>query len=120
MSTKGNARSFFVNIFIKKEADEFVAHCLELDLVATARTDKQVRSDIIDIVMAHIDYALYNDNLENMFHPAPKEIWEEFYACKQAFEQRRRFQSAFKHAEGHSFPDWIIANMNEPQRSCHT
>jgi hypothetical protein len=51
-----------------------------MDIVATAESFKQVKKDIIDLIKAQIDYAFSHDNLEHLFHPAPKEVWEEFWA----------------------------------------
>lgn len=74
--------SFAVNVLVKKEGDSWTAHCLELDIVASANTAEEARQDMIDLVVEQIKYALSNDNMENLFFPAPKEVWEEFFACK--------------------------------------
>jgi hypothetical protein len=77
-----NVGSITLNIMIKKEGKEFIAHCLELDIVATAKTKKSVIDDMISLITAQIEYAFLNDNLAYLFRPAPSEIWEEFYSCK--------------------------------------
>ena len=69
--------SFSFRVVIRREPDGWVAHCLELNLVTVAETDKEVESDIIDVISAHVRYALENDNLEYMYHPAPLNIWKE-------------------------------------------
>jgi len=72
---------FSFKVLIKKEADAWVAHCLELNLVTVAETAKQVEADMIDVIIAHVRYALENDNLAYMSHPAPAEVWNDFFKC---------------------------------------
>lgn len=72
---------FSFRVLIKKEPDAWVAHCLELNLVTVAETAKQVEADLIDVIIAHVRYALENDNLAYMSHPAPSEVWKDFFKC---------------------------------------
>lgn len=113
--------SISVNILIKKENGEFVAHCLELDIVAVADTKANVQREVITLICAQVDYAFSNDNLDNLFHPAPTEVWSEFFACKEAQERRYKLESGFKKAaESHNtvLPPWLIANTCEGNL-CH-
>ena len=71
------------NILIKFEENLYIAHCLELDIVTTGRTMDQTQKDVITLICAQVDYAFSNDNLENLYHPAQKDVWEEFYTCKE-------------------------------------
>lgn len=73
--------SITFNILIKKEEDYFIAHCLELDIVATADTVEEVKEDILSLMKAQIEYAFFNDNMDNLYHSAPQEVWNEFYSC---------------------------------------
>ena len=70
---------FTTNILIKKEDGAFVAHCLELDIVAVGETLDQAKKDIVDLVAAQIDYAFANANMENLFYSAPPEVWGHFF-----------------------------------------
>ena len=72
-------RRFTVNVLIKKEGDLWIGHCLELDITATSSAIDDLKSDIKDLIVAQIDYAFSNDNLDYLFHPAPSDIWKEFY-----------------------------------------
>ncbi len=78
--------NFSFKVLIKKESDAWVAHCLELNLVAVAETIEQVEADIIDIITAHVRFALENDNLEYMAHSAPPEVWKDFFKCSDREE----------------------------------
>ena len=72
------------NILIKEEEDTCIAHCLELDIVATSRTIECVEADIMSLITAQIEYAFENNNLENLYHPAPPEVWKEYFSCTTA------------------------------------
>ena len=109
------------NILIKEEDNLFIAHCLELDIVATAKSFEEARKDIIALVCAQVDYAFSNDNLENLYHPAPKELWKEFFACKKSLEKRYKLDSFFKkdRSQESFVPPWIIANTCQMEKACH-
>ncbi len=113
--------SMIFNILIKEEDELFVAHCLELDIVATAKSLKEVGKDIIPLVCAQVDYAFINDNLENLYHPAPKEVWKQFFACKKRFEKRYRLEPSFKKdiSQEVFVPPWIIANTCQMEKASH-
>ena len=78
--------SFTVNILIKKEKGLFVAHCLELDIVATGKTPTEAQKEIISLVCTQVDYAFSNNNLDHLYHPAPPRVWAEFFSCKEQLE----------------------------------
>lgn len=118
-SSKGLAMTF--NVLIKEEDDVYVAHCLELDIVATSNTEDQVEKDIISLITAQVSYAFSNDNLENLYHSAPPEIWAEFFSCKDQREERHKTESFFKKEppSGSIIPPWIITNTCRSPRLCH-
>jgi hypothetical protein len=109
------------NILIKEDEDMFIAHCLELDIVATADSVKQAQKDIIALVCAQVDFAFSNNNLDNLYHPAPVEIWKEFFACKEQVEKRYKLDAVFeKDSSKEVFvPPWIIAKTCQAQRPRH-
>ena len=114
--------SMSVNILIKKDDDIFVAHCLELDIVATGETFTQASKDIVALICAQIDYAFGNDNLENLYHPAPKEVWAEFYKCRERTEKRHLIDATFAEKEngGSTFvPPWIITKICGDMNHCN-
>lgn len=118
---KNKDTSISVNILIKKEDDAFIAHCLELDIVAVADTADDAQREIISLVCAQVDYAFSNNNLDNLYHPAPAEIWSEFFACKKAKERKYKLESGFQKAakEHHSIlPPWLISKTCEGNL-CH-
>jgi len=107
-----------VNVLIKKEAEMWVAHCLELDIVATAPTEQEVEADILDLISAQVDYAFSHGNLDHLFHPAPAQVWEEFYRCTDPDEKPVKVESSFR-GEGSDFvPPWIIARTCRLSAAC--
>jgi hypothetical protein len=46
--------AFKFRILIRKEEDLWVAHCLELDLVAAALTEKEVEEDIVAVITEQV------------------------------------------------------------------
>lgn len=87
--------SFTVNVLTKKEDGMYVAHCLELDIVAVGSTLDEAQKEIVSTVCAQIDYAFSNDNLQNLYHPAPPEAWQEFYKCKEQIERKYPIRHEF-------------------------
>lgn len=79
--------SFTFKILIKKQGDLWVAHCLELDLVTAASTKEEVEKDIFSVISEQVRYCIVNDNMENLFRSAPKEVWDEFRACEEHKDQ---------------------------------
>ena len=71
--------SMVFNILAKKEGESWIAHCLELDIVATAQSLETVKGEMKDLILAQVDYAFSNDNLENLYRPAPAEVWKAFF-----------------------------------------
>ena len=101
---------------VKKEGNEYVAHCLELDIVTTAPDLNQIHDDMADLIIAQINYAFSNDNLDNLFHPAPSEVWQEFFKCKAGVPKRRELKS--KPGLQNMVPPWIIANTCVSDSNC--
>ena len=97
------------------ENDIFVAHCLELDLVATATSDDDAEKNIIDIILTHVTYAFETNNLENMYSPAPPEIWRRYFEQKaEAKSNRNRIIPTKKKKNKNIFiPPAVITNISE-------
>lgn len=64
-----------LDIVFYREDDMFVAHCLQLDIVAQAHTISQAECDIEDLIIAHTMYTIENDDWDNYFKPAPPMYW---------------------------------------------
>ena len=95
--------SMIFNVIIKKEDNLFIAHCLELDIVATGKIQKDVEKDMGELIVAQVDYAFSNDNLEHLYKPAPKEVWEDFYKCKGHKEKKHQLRTRPKKSARKAF-----------------
>ena len=115
--TKGSGMTF--NVLVSKEERVYVAHCLELDIVTTGTRIKDVKKEMGELIVAQVDYAFSNDNLENLFRPAPANVWKIFYSCKEQTEKRIKLESAFKNEINEFVPPWIIAKTCTTDKLCH-
>ncbi len=71
-----------LNVLIYHEEGEWVAHCLQMDLVATANSNREVEDNIIDLIKCQVIFAFQNDNLGFIFKPAPPEEWAKLQTAK--------------------------------------
>jgi hypothetical protein len=55
------------NILIKKDDDLFVAHCTELDIVATGQSIDKATEDLIGLIVAQLRHAFGNDLCSGRF-----------------------------------------------------
>lgn len=63
---------------IYREEKHWIAHCLELDVVAEGKSQGQALSDLIDLCDFQIRVALEESDLESIFRPAPPQAWKMF------------------------------------------
>jgi len=71
-----------LNILVTSEDEQFLAHCLELDIAEGGQTPEEAVDNLIQTCVAHIRYAIEDDDLEHLFKPAPPEFWAKFYAAR--------------------------------------
>jgi hypothetical protein len=107
---------FSFNILIKKEESIWVAHCLELDLVTESLSLEEVERDIVAIIKKQVSYCIANNNMENLFRSAPKEVWDEFKACKEKKKPRNQEFIARKRPIPISF---VTNNCFSNQTACY-
>ncbi len=74
---------FQLDVLLYREDGQWAAHCLQLDLVECRRKVEAAESDILDVIRAHIEWALEHDNMEHLFHPAPPEYWKMFLTARR-------------------------------------
>ena len=61
---------------VLKEAGEWVAHCLDLDVVSTGVTAEAAMDALAEALGLQLAYARENDNYEYLVRPAPVEAWQ--------------------------------------------
>jgi len=73
-----------VDIIVYPEAGEWVAHCLQFDLVCSAPTAEAAREDMKSLVIAHVQFAFDNGLLAGLWRPAPAECWQKLATARQS------------------------------------
>ena len=61
---------------VLKEAGEWVAHCLDLDIVSTGPTAEAAMDALTEALGLQLAYARENDNYDHLVRPAPLEAWQ--------------------------------------------
>ena len=96
--------SIKLNVLIYKEDSEWIAHCLQMDLVAANESKEDVQDDIIDLIKAHVSYALENDNVDHIFKPAPAEEWEKLAHFQRCGTRKFAIDKTTKNYGNQSIP----------------
>lgn len=61
---------------VSNEAGEWVAHCLDLDIVSTGATAAAAMDALVEALSLQLTYARENDNYDHLVRPAPLEAWQ--------------------------------------------
>jgi hypothetical protein len=75
---------------VYREGKWWIAHCLELDLVAEGRTASAALSDLADIASTQMTAAKEAGDFASIFRPAPPEIWAMFVAAHHRPAPRKK------------------------------
>ncbi len=118
MEAPATAMTF--GVLIKAEGGGFLAHCMELDIVAEASTLEEVKEEMGSLIAAAVDYAFSNDNVAHLYRPAPPEVWEEYYRCvEEGSEQIPVMRDFAPDRPMHGFvPPWIITKTCRAANDC--
>lgn len=68
---------------VYREGQWWIAHCLEMDVVAEGDTPLEAITSAIELCGVKIDEALRDGSVRSIFRPAPPEIWELFARAKR-------------------------------------
>lgn len=60
---------------VLREGGEWVAHCLDLDIVSTGSSAEEAMDQLADAVGTQLWYAREHDNYQHLFRPAPEDAW---------------------------------------------
>ncbi len=67
-----------LHYLLTESAGKHVAHCLDLDLVATGETCEKASLKLDRLVKATIELALATQQFANLVTKAPQNFWDEF------------------------------------------
>ncbi len=73
MTTQTKQLSFRATVLL--EGGEWVAHCLDLDIVTTGPTPETAMDELAGAVGTQLWYAREHENFEHLFRPAPAGAW---------------------------------------------
>jgi len=66
------------NVVVEEREGSYVAHCLEMGLVAVSDDLDALPQIMSKLISRQLEFALKNNNPSDIYHPAPKEIWDKF------------------------------------------
>ncbi len=72
-----------LRVIVYREDAFWLAHCLELDIVAEGDTPQHAAQDLLDLCTFQIKAAVEESDLISIFRPAPPEIWKLFFTSKK-------------------------------------
>jgi hypothetical protein len=79
-----NIYDFQIRVLIDHDGDAFVAHALEMDLVAYGRTEKTALKELESLIFNQISFAIEKGEEHLMIVPAPREYfvrWEQAHTA---------------------------------------
>jgi predicted RNase H-like HicB family nuclease len=78
MAKIGSNLSINLSAIIYKEDGVWLAHCLELDIVAEGKNVEDACRSLVSLCDLQIKTAVEQDELQSIFRPAPPEFWKLF------------------------------------------
>ena len=72
-----------LRIITYREENVWLAHCLELDIVAEGSSSKKAVKDLVDLCLLQVKTAMDENNLPSIIRPAPAEIWAMFFSARK-------------------------------------
>ena len=67
-----------LHYLLSESQGKYVAHCLDLDLVAVGEDCNKAAENLDSLVKAHIELALATQQFVNLATRAPQSFWEQF------------------------------------------
>ena len=75
--------SINLSAIVYQEDGVWIAHCLELDIVAEGKDPDDAIEGLISLCDLQIKVALEEGDLPSIFRPAPPEVWQMFSTGRQ-------------------------------------
>jgi hypothetical protein len=87
MATNNN---FDVNVILFKEEDNYIAHCLDFDIVAQGHDFESAKESFKKVFLCQIGIDMLNNRPPfTGWDKAPKEIWDLYYQHKDNWKWTR-------------------------------
>ncbi|MBL7131692.1 MAG: hypothetical protein ISS45_09895 [Candidatus Omnitrophica bacterium] len=98
-----------------RDANFYIAHCLEFDIVAQGSTEEEAKKELADLILEQIKFAVEKDIEDtSLFHPAPKKYWDDIRYIKSK-RLREEFLKTPPKSESEIINrlDWIPAHAHQ-------
>jgi hypothetical protein len=82
------AKKLTFSILVEEIDNAHVAHCLETGLVAAAIDESDAVAKISKLLQRQVRFALDHDRLADIYHPAPREVFNKFVQMQERFVGR--------------------------------
>lgn len=76
---KHNNVNICAHVYFDREDELHLAHCLEFDIVAEGKTEKEAEDNILKAIVNHVVFCIGNGNIDKIMNPAPQEYWNKYY-----------------------------------------
>jgi len=78
-------KEIFLRVLGYKDEDgkNWIAHCLELDLVGEARTFREACAHLTELIDMQMSFAVFRNNSKIFYHEAPHEYFRIFESVKR-------------------------------------
>jgi hypothetical protein len=96
--------SIKLNVLIYQDSGEWIAHCLQMDLVSTGINEKDVENDIINLIKAQVIFAIENNNMDYIFKAAPADEWTKLEKSKRCGTRKIKIDIPQKDKESKNHP----------------
>jgi hypothetical protein len=83
-----------LRVVFYSEDGEWIAHCLEFDLLGSGATKRLALECLADAIRLQVDESIRHDNPRNLFSPAGGEFFEMFAAGQEVAEGELRIEAA--------------------------
>ncbi len=78
MEMETNVYDFQIRVLLSKDDGKFVAHALEMDLVAYGKTEKEAIREVTNLIRNQISFAMEKREDHLMYFRAPNEYFEQW------------------------------------------
>jgi hypothetical protein len=112
MEAEGRVPEQLFQIVMYKDAEQWVAHCLQLNIITTSDDMDEAYQETVEVCLDLFRYGLENDCLADIYHQAPGEIW----AMLNSAQLMREYTEVI-HYEKHK--DDITSQAKERTRTAH-
>jgi hypothetical protein len=93
MAKCGSNLSINLSAIAYRDEGMWLAHCLELDIVAEGKNVDDAFRSLISLCNLQIKVALEEGDLQSIFRPAPPEVWTLFTAGKRKILAGKKTQT---------------------------